>query len=100
MSTQYPNALPSRMRSNAMAVFIFYTDTKNSLESLYNSYGQNKKFETYNDFKSFVLSKTGDYRFIYFNKMKSIDGGLDDYKVMRCPAKIPKFKIKFDTKLK
>jgi hypothetical protein len=97
MSTQYPNCLPSRLRANCMSVFIFYSDNKNTLESLYNSYGQ--VFETYNDFKSFVLSKTGDYKFIYFNKMKTSEGGINDYKVMRCPPTIPRFHIKFNTKL-
>ncbi len=95
-STQYCNALPSRMRTNAMSVFMFYTDTKNNLEALYNSFGQS--FETYNDFKSFLLSHTGNYKFIYFNKMKS-NNQKDNYIVMKCPPKINKFKIKFNNKI-
>ena len=97
-STQYCNAIPSRMRTNAMCVFMFHTDTKNSLEALYNSYGQ--AFETYNDFKKFILEKTSaKYNFIYYNKMQNDNSLENNYKVYRCPAKIPSFKIKFNNKL-
>lgn len=97
-STQYSNAIPSRMRANTMNVFIFHTDNKNSLEALYNSYGQ--QFESYNEFKNYMLTKTGNYKFIFFNKMKSNGKSIEDnFRIYRAPVKIPHFKIKFNTKI-
>ena len=92
-STQYCNLLPTRMRANAMIVIIFQTDTKNSLEALFNSYGQ--KFDTYNDFKNYVMKNLGKYKFIYYNKDNQEKKLSDVYKVMMAPEKIPKFKILF-----
>ena len=94
MSTQYPNSLPSCVRANAMSVFMFNTNNKNALEALYNSYGQ--AFDNYNEFKKYILTNTGDHKFIYYNKMKPSENIYDDFKIMRAPSKIPKFKIKFN----
>jgi len=97
IATQYCNIIPARVRANAMNVFMFYSDNKNSLEALYNSYGQ--QFETYNDFKQYILTKTGNYKFIYFNKTKN-EGSIEkNFKVNKCPEKIPKFKIKYNPKI-
>lgn len=97
-TTQYCNALPPRMRSNAMNIFMFHTDNKNSLEALYNSFGQ--AFESYNEFKKYIMDKTSvKYNFIYYNKMLNDNSLENNYKVYRCPAKIPSFKIKFNNKL-
>ena len=86
------------MRTNAMCIFMFYTDTKSSLEALYNSYGQ--VFETYNDFKQFILSKTSTkYNFICYNKMQNDNSLKNNFKVYRCPPKISTFKIKINNKL-
>lgn len=88
-STQYSASIPSRMRTNAMSVFIFYTDTKNNLLNLYESYGQ--KFETYNDFKDFVIKNTQNHQFLFFNKM----GDKQVFRILKCPPKIPYFKINY-----
>lgn len=91
-STQYCNALPPRMRTNAMGVFIFKTDTEISLRALYESYGQT--FGAFSNFRDFVMKNTGDFKFIYYNKF--VNGEIEDkYKIMRAPEHIPEFKIKY-----
>lgn len=98
-STQYCNSLTSRMRTNAMSVFIFNSSTRNNTEALYNSYGQ--LFDNYNDFKTYLNSNLGDYKFIYYNKMKTKPSDkLDDiYGIYKAPGKIPNFKLKINSKL-
>lgn len=91
--TQYPNMLPPRMRTNCMIVVIFQTHTEVALKALYKSYGQH--FETFNDFKTFVMANTGDHKFIYYKKNTGERDINNLYKVMLCPKKIPEFKIKF-----
>lgn len=92
-STQYCNSLPSRMRTNAMSCFMFQTDTEVSLKALFNSYGQ--KFDSFNDFRKFLMKNTGDFKFIYYNKLET--GKItDSYQVMKCPDIIPKFKLSFN----
>lgn len=95
-STQYCNAIPPRMRTNAMGCFIFKTDTEVALKALFESYGQ--KFETFAKFKKYLMEATGDYKFVYYDKQK--DGKIQDmYQIMKCPEHIPKFKIKFRNKI-
>ncbi len=97
IATQYCNIIPARVRSNSMNTFMFYSDNKNSLEALYNSYGQ--QFESYNDFKQYILQKTGNYKFIYFNKTKN-EGTIEkNFRVFKCPQDIPKFKLKHNPKI-
>jgi len=94
ISTQHINAIPPRYRSNAMNIFMFGGGGRMQLESLFQSYGQ--QFDRYNDFKDYVIENTGDYRFIYHNRYeKSLPNPKDNFHVMKCPNKIPRFKIKF-----
>ncbi len=92
MSTQYPNLLPPRFRSNAMHVAIFRTFTEISLKALHQSYGQS--FETFHDFKNYVMHNTGNYKFIWFDNTESDPS--EQYKIFKAPAKINKFKIKYN----
>lgn len=98
-STQYCNSLTSRMRTNAMSVFIFNSSTKNNTEALYNSYGQ--LFDSYNDFKTYLNGNLGDYKFIFYNKMKANpDDPIEEtFGVYKAPAKIPKFHLKVNNKI-
>lgn len=96
-STQYCNALPPRIRTNAMSVFIFDSDTRVNLESIYDSYAQ--RFDSYTLFKNYVFDNLKEkYNFIYYDKTKERerDEKMEDiYEIMRCPRDIPDFKIKF-----
>lgn len=96
-SSQYCNAIPALIRSNAMSVFIFKSFTKRNSESLYESYGQ--AFENFQEFKNYLNENTGDYKFVFFNKYQiTSDDPKDAYYVLKAPAKIPKFEIKYKTK--
>ncbi len=92
-STQYVNQLPPRMRTNAMSVIIFQTDTEGSLRSLHQSYGQ--KFDSFQDFRKYIMGNTGDYKFIYYNKSSSEKDINNLYQVLKAPKKIPRFHIKY-----
>lgn len=87
-STQYANHLPPRMRTNAMAIIIFKTDTEVSLRALYQSYGQH--FESFHSFKKFLMKNIGNHKFVYYKKNSK-----NKYQVMLAPKNIPKFKIKY-----
>jgi len=93
-ATQYANILPTWMRTNAMGVVMFQTDSECNLKALYSSYGQGfGKFEL---FRNYIAKNLGNYKFIYYDKAAS--GTLTEkFPVMRCPAKIPKFKLRFNT---
>lgn len=94
MSTQYTNLLPARIRTNAMGVFIFNTDSEIALKTLYESYGQ--RFPKFEYFKKYIFDNLNEkYKFIYYDKSTTETELKDIYQVMMCPAKIPPFKIKF-----
>lgn len=94
ISTQYCNSIPPIYRANVMATAIFKSDMNNQLKALFESYGQN--FSCFNDFKNYVMENTGDYRFIWYDK-KNTGNLKQKYQVMKCPAKIPQFMLKFNT---
>jgi hypothetical protein len=97
ISTQYPNAIPPRFRTNAFQVAIFFMSTEIALKALFASYGQ--LFERYQDFKHYVMSSTGDFKFIFFETRGTSTNPLERYKIMKAPAKIPDFDMKFNTKI-
>lgn len=94
-SSQYCNAISSVIRANAMSVFIFKSFTKRNTDSLFESYGQ--AHDNSQDFKAYLNENTGDYKFIFYNKMEiTKDNPLSAYHVLKCPSKIPKFKINYN----
>jgi hypothetical protein len=93
-ATQYANILPPWMRSNAMGIVMFLSDSHRNLKALFESYGQ--KFDSFNNFKNYIMMNLGNYKFVYYDKKHITDDIFTTYRVMICPAKIPKFKIKFN----
>lgn len=91
-ATQYTNLLPTWMRANAMDVIIFKTTSKSNLIALYESYGQ--EYGNFNDFKNYIMENLGNYKFIYYDKRHANENIEQTYKIMICPSKIPKFKLK------
>jgi hypothetical protein len=76
---------------------MFNITGKRALEALYESYGQ--QFDTYTDFKKYLLENTANYQFIWDdarNGESTIEGR---YQIVHCPEKIPKFQMKFKTKI-
>lgn len=97
ISTQYPQAIPSLFRSNIFQAVIFRLQGERALKALYECYGQ--RFDSYNLFKKFMMDNTGNYSFIFFDSRNNSEKLEDQYKIMKCPDKIPKFKLKFTEKI-
>ena len=88
ISTQYINKIPALLRENARLICIFKTDTLRSLEAAYESYGQN--YDTFKEFKNFLLESTGDYKFIVRDNKDA-----SNFQIMRAPKKIPSFTLNY-----
>lgn len=93
ISTQYCNSIPPIFRNNVMGTAIFKSDMNTQLRALFESYGMN--FNNFNEFKNYVMTNTGNYNFIWYDKKTNGDIK-DKYKVMRCPKKIPEFMLEFN----
>lgn len=92
-ATQYANIIPTWMRTNAMAVVIFQSDSECNLKALFQSYGQG--FGKFDSFRKYIATNLGNYKFIYYNKKTTEKELPKKYPVMICPPKIPIFKVKF-----
>lgn len=91
LSVQYCVACESLFRSQVYQAAIFKCDDHNSLTALFKAYGQT--FARYQDFKEYVLSNLGDYKFLFINRRE-----MDVRKqitLKRAPAEIPKFKLRY-----
>ena len=71
ISTQYPNVIPPRFRANAFQTAIFQMGTEVALKALFASSGQ--LFESFKDFKSFVMKSTGIYTPCIFQQWLDLD---------------------------
>lgn len=90
ISTQYPQAIPSLVRSTAFFCIIFGGLTgRNAMKALYESYGM-VKYNNMNEFTGYVIENTGDYKFIFINHK---DG--KKFRVLKCPANIGKFHLDY-----
>jgi hypothetical protein len=97
ISCQYPHSIEPLFRSQVFQVAMFFMTGERALMALYKSYGQ--MFDSYNDFKKYLLGNTGNHQFIWFNARNgatSIDGR---YQIMKCPETIPDFQLKFKQKI-
>jgi len=94
-ATQYANIVPTWMRTNAMGVVIFKSDSECNLRALFQSYGQG--FGKFDNFRNYIADNLGNYKFIYYNKKNSGATIDEKYPVMIAPKNIPKFHLKFDT---
>lgn len=91
ISSQYPHAIPPTLRSNAFNCFMFCMGTENALKALYESYGM--FFNSFNEFKNYLLKNTGSYQFIHFDARNTSSNIAEKYHVMKIKNKIPKFTI-------
>ncbi len=98
ISTQYVNAIPSRIRTNAMYCIMFKSDTMNNTKALYESYGQ--KFDTFNEFKKYLMDNTGDYKFLFYDKMNDSEDVSERYISMKAPEKVRKFRVEYNLGIK
>lgn len=96
LSCQYPQSIPPVFRANAFQVAMFYTQARPALKAMYESYGQ--MFDNLNDFKKFLNDNTGDHGFVMYNARANDPTIESRYQVMKCPAEIPDFMIKYSKK--
>jgi hypothetical protein len=88
ITTQYVNKLSPMLRENCFQCAIFAADTHRVINSLYESYGQSK-FDTYNDFKKYLLENTKDHQFIWYDRQQS------SYQSLKLPKNIKCKKLRF-----
>lgn len=91
LSTQYPKYIRPIFHTNAFRVFMFNMGSLIALKALWEAYGQLFSFD---EFKAYFMEATGPkHQFLSYdmkNGATSIEGR---YRVLLCPAEIPKFKV-------
>lgn len=87
ISTQYINRIETVNRECVSHAIIFRPFTKNSITSLYESFGQ--LFDSEKEFKLYLLKNTGNYSFVLVDNESLEDKLSNAYKIFRCPPKIP-----------
>ena len=97
ISTQYPQAIPPSIRTNAFTVSMFQMTTKISINALFESYGQ--LFENFNAYKDYLFANTGDHSFLLFDARNGGTTVAERYYIMKAPADIPKFMVKMLKKI-
>jgi hypothetical protein len=78
-------------------VAMFFMTGERALMALYKSYGQ--MFDSYNDFKKYLLENTGNHQFIWFNARNGATSIDRRYQIMKCLETIPDFQLKFKQKI-
>ena len=97
ISCQYPQSVTPLFRTNAFQVVMFYMGSEPALKALYNSYGQ--MFNNYSAFKKYLIENTGDHQFLWYDARNGATTLEGRYKVMKCPAELPKFMLKYTKKI-
>jgi len=96
IATQYINKVNPTVRECCAFALLFRTTTERSLEAITSSFGQ--QFLKHG-FDEFLQAKTSNYQFILVDNDSSSEDITDIYQVMLCPKDIPKFQLKFKTKV-
>lgn len=91
INTQYINKIPPIVREQALNVAIFNSDTKRSLNALYESYGQS--FNSYDLFREHILRNVKEHNFLWYTR--GVSNMKERYKIMNAPKKIPKFMLRY-----
>lgn len=60
---------------------------------LFDSFGA--WFDSYDEFKKFLMSNTGDYKFVFYIANSSSDVRSEVYKVIKCPQNVPSVQYEF-----
>jgi hypothetical protein len=91
--SQSISKIPNNIRELAQYACIFRYESDRALTNAYESFGV--LFNKFDDYKKFFLSKTGDFKFLYYNKKLSTKGIDVAYKSLKAPSKVPLFKMKY-----
>ena len=94
ISTQYPQKIPPMFREQAFQAIMFRPKVARAINAQFESFGSD--FNSVNDFKRFIIENTSSkYQFVYFDATSDGDTIEERYAVMKAPATIPKFMVKF-----
>lgn len=89
LTSQYTNLIPPTLRSNSnFSIYYDIGEGVREMRAVYESYGQ--RFKSYDEFRQFYYKNIENHQFIMYCD--------SEYKVFRCPEKIPQFKITFNKK--
>ena len=92
LSCQYPNHIPPIFRTNAFQVCMFFMGSKAAMMALYESYGQ--MIGTFDEFKHYFTEATAvKHQFLLYDARNGGTTIQSRYKILKCPAKIPKFTV-------
>ena len=92
ISTQYINKIPPFIRECGSYVVLFKLFTAPSIKASYQSYAA-RFFDNEALWKKYVESNTGNYYFVFIDNKSQSPNMSDQFKVCKCPEKLPKFQI-------
>ena len=98
VSTQYPYLIPPVLRSTFSYVVIFKQFGKRAIEAVFDSHAQ-IGFDKLNDFKNYMATNTGDYKFIFVDNECNYDDINEMYKIMKAPARVRKPNFSADVEI-
>lgn len=91
--SQSVSQIPLHIRNLAQYAFIFRFEAERVIKACYESFGV--LFDNWQEFKKYLLNATNEkHKFLFYDRMKSVDGIQASYKSLRAP-KFPNFKLQF-----
>lgn len=90
---QYLYKIPPVVREVATRVGMFRITTERSLKACYESFGS--FFKRYDDFRKFLIDRTGDYKFLWYIANSSKENIDEIYYVMKAPERVPDIKFEY-----
>jgi hypothetical protein len=91
--TQYGFRIPPVVRECASRVGIFRLTTERSLKAAYESFGA--FFKTYDEFRSYVIDETGDYKFVWYIANSSAENRDEVYHTAKAPPELPDVRFEY-----
>ena len=94
ISTQYPQKIPPLFREQTFQAIMFRPKVLRAINAQFESFGSD--FNNVNEFKKFIIEHTtAKYQFVFFDATSDGDTIESRFAVMKAPANIPKFTVKF-----
>lgn len=91
--SQSVSAIPLNIRNLAQYAIIFRFEAERVIKACYESFGV--LCDNWQEFKQMLIKATSQkYHFLFYDRMKSIDGKEKAYKSLKCP-KVDNFKLDF-----
>jgi hypothetical protein len=90
ISTQYIYKIPPTLRETAKYAAIFRQSAYKTIEACYESFGQHF---TKDEWRSYLMHNTGDYRFIFITLDSPSENRSEIYCISKAPDTVPKFHL-------